>query len=291
MENFYQNIERYLLGELAGGALTAFENAMQSDPALAKSVAQHREMMLRLDALRLRNKVKSATASQRVNPTSINTQRVFMVIAALLVLLAASFWFSKQFSESRSEKAESQPQTTQPDTLKTPPNQIPTPIPDEFQPKKPTEKPKGKPQLIALAREFHDQPSQTFVRDAAQQAGDTSPKTQTQRAADAFYNQNFRLAAELLKDDKQVMQDEGARYIRANARFNIGQFSGAAKDFDALKDSFQFRHEARWNFLLCQIALGNIETAKNLLAKMVEEDDFPFRAKALKLQGEIILNF
>ena len=51
MDKFYENIERYLLGELTGNELRDFENALQSDPTLAKSVAQHKELMQRLDAL------------------------------------------------------------------------------------------------------------------------------------------------------------------------------------------------------------------------------------------------
>ena len=114
-------------------------------------------------------------------------------------------------------------------------------------------------------------------------------KTPVQLAAAAFESNNFRLAADLLKDDKYVLEDEDARYIRANARFALGQFAGAAKDFDALKDSFQFRYEARWNFLLCQIALGNMEISKVLLAEMVTDQDFPFRAKAMELSGKLNL--
>ncbi len=288
MENFYQNIERYLLGELVDGELTAFENALQSDAALSKSVAQHREMMQRLEALRLRNKVKSAISSEPPRPIQHNTQRVFMAITVLVVLLAVALWISRQSFQSGSEKAEDLPQTIHSDTLNAPPDPIPVPIAEQNQPNKPTEKPDKAPKLMALAREFHEQPAQTFVRDATKAAGDPSQKTPVQRAAEAYYNQNFRLAVELLKDDKLVLQDEGARYLRANARFNIGQFAGAAKDFDALKDSFQFKHEARWNFLLCQIALGNMDRAKALLAEMMEEESFPFHAKAVELNGKII---
>lgn len=60
MENFYEKIERYIHGELEGGALTDFENALKTDTELVQSVARHREMIQRLDALRLRKKVVSA---------------------------------------------------------------------------------------------------------------------------------------------------------------------------------------------------------------------------------------
>ncbi len=289
MEIFYQNIERYLLGELTGNDLSEFENALQSHTALAKSVTQHREMMQRLDALRRRSKVKAAIAPQSAKPAAMYANRKFWAMAASLIVLAAAIWFFNQPAQTNSGLVENKPQKPQTDTLTTPPNETPISTPDVPQANKPREKPMEQARLIALARIFQELPSQTFVRGAAQTAGDISQKTLAQLAAEAFDSNNFRLAAELLKDDKQVLQDEDARYIRANARFHIGQFAESANDFDALKDSFQFKHEARWNFLLCQIALGKTEQAKVLLLAMIAEQDFPFRAKALELKGE--LNF
>ena len=58
MENFDEKIEPYLLGELSEAELIAFEKLLKTDAALAKSVAEHREMMERLEALRLRKKIK-----------------------------------------------------------------------------------------------------------------------------------------------------------------------------------------------------------------------------------------
>jgi len=283
MENFYHHkIEDYLLGELEGNELIAFENALQSDPSLAKSVAQHREMMQRLDALRIRNKVKSATAPQSTKSVARSSNRMLWAIAASLTLLVAAIWWINQTEQTPPAIIETQPPIVQPDAPQTPSEEIKRTLPPQ-----PKEKAKEKQQWVALAREYQENPTQTLVRDAAQAEGDRSPQTRSQKAFEAFYNQNFSLASELLKDDKMVQEDEVARYIRANARFNIGQFASAAHDFDALEGSFQFKHEARWNFLLCQIALGNMKTTKALLAEMVAEEDFPFRAKALELNEKL----
>ncbi|MFN0176043.1 MAG: hypothetical protein ACKVU0_15435 [Saprospiraceae bacterium] len=287
MGNFYQNIEPYLLGELTGSDLTEFENALQSDAALAKSVAQHQEMLQRLDALRLRKKVKAAIAAPEETSVAMYSSRKIWAMAAALTVLVAAIWFFNQPAQTNSGIVEIQPQKSQNDTLKTPPSEPLNPTPGIPQANKQRESPKEQSKLIALAQDFQERPDQTFVRGVIQAEGDLNQKTPAQLAAAAFESNNFRLAADLLKDDKYVLDDEDARYIRANARFAIGQFAEAAKDFDALKDSFQFRHEARWNFLLCQIALGNMEISKVLLAEMVTEQDFPFREKALELAKKL----
>lgn len=125
-----------------------------------------------------------------------------------------------------------------------------------------------------------------MVRDAAQAETGTTSKTKAQAAAEAYFQQKYSLAASLLKEDQLVQTDEEARFIRANARFNTDQFAAAAKDFEALKNSFQFKYEAQWNYLLCQIALGNTEKAQRLLSTILDDPDFPFSAKALKLKGK-----
>lgn len=279
MENHYEKTERYLHGELEGPDLTAFEKALQTDAALARSVEQHRAMIQRLDALRLRKKVATVLGSE---VTKVWPNRMFWVLAVLLGLLIAAFWVFKPDGPPKTSPVENQAPSLPADPTIAAPVKTPAdPLPENASDNKPAS---DKTRLIALARAYQEQPSQTFVRDAAQGHTDPAPKTLTQQAAEAYYKQNFRLAVDLLKDDKQLEEDDSARFIRANARFNIGQFAGAAKDFDALKDSFQFRHEARWNFLLCQIALGNMKTAKTLLAEMVAEEDFPFRVKALELK-------
>ncbi len=280
MENFYEKIEDYLLGELSVNEKTAFENALQSDVALAQSVAQHREMIQRLDALRLRNKVKSAIGPEGAKSQLGYSSRLILILIALFALLTAVFWF---FNRQDEHAQDNQPATTPTETPATPSNETPSPKPEEPLPAKEKIKPA---QLIAMAREFHERPSQSFVRDASQGNGDSSPKTPFQLAAAAFEQKNYGLVADLLKAEDQVKEDN-ARFLRASARFEIGQVAGAAQDFDALKNSFQFKHEARWNFLLCQIALGNTDQAKTLLDKMVTDKDFPFHAKALELKRKI----
>jgi len=287
MEKFYEQIEGYLLGELSGTALTDFENALQNDPKLAQAVTQHRALIQRLDALKLRNKVKAAITRQQTSAASGYTRRIFLALAVLLILLAAAIWFFKPFASKTTETNNEAAPNTPIEAPKPPTNDAPGSKSNEPPALKSTDKKAKIQQLIALAHEFQEPPTQTFMRDAAQQADPSSIKTMSQQAAEAYYQQNFRRAITLLKEDKLVADDEGARFIRANARFKLDQFAAAATDFEALNNSFQFKHEARWNFLLCQLALGNSSKAKMLLTEMSAEQDFPFRDKALTLKRKL----
>lgn len=278
MDDFYQKIERYLLGELEERELAAFEDALQTDAALAQSVAQHREMMERLEALRLRNLVKSTTMQQAKSMATQGPRMLFWVLAVCLLGLATALWYFNRSVEPPAPPA----------NLPVPTPQMPVEKKQTPAPEQPKEKPEAKPNLIALAREFQEKPSQSLVRDAAQ-TSNPATKTTTEQATEAFFNKNFRLAAQLLQDDKIVLPAEELRFIRASARLNAGQFEGAAADFDALKGSFQFKHEARWNFLLCQLALGKNKETSVLLQAFVDDADFPFRKKALELRSK--LNF
>lgn len=280
MDNFYQKIERYLLGELEESELAAFENALQTDAALSQSVAQHREMMQRLEALRLRNLVKSTTMQQANSITTRGPRLLYWMVAASLLVLATAFWYFNRSVE--------QPPPFHPANLPVPTTQTPVEKKQTPAPEQPKAKPLEKPNLIALALEFQEKPSQSLVRDAAE-ASNPSTKTTTEQAKEAFFSQNYRLAAQLMQDDKIVLPAEELRFIRASARLNAGQFEGAAADFDALKGSFQFKHEARWNFLLCQLVMGKNKEASVLLQAFVDDADFPFRQKALQLRRK--LNF
>lgn len=273
MRNFYDNIESYLLGELSGPELVEFENALQTDTALAQSVAQHRELTQRLDALRLRNKVKANLGGHPIRPRPFYTQGRFWLMAVSLVFLAAAVWFFRQ-PESPVASPPSAPQPV------VAPKEEQTPI--AAQPEKPSDN-KQDTRLLALARQYHEPPSQGFVRDATQNPDAAASKSVAQQAAEAYSAKNYKAVVALLEPGNTVAEDEGARFLRANARFQLGQYGGASTDFDALKNSFQFRHEARWNFMLCQLALGKTANTRALLAPMVSDQDFPFQNKALKL--------
>lgn len=279
MEKFYQNIESYLLGELSPSDLAAFEKAVQADAALASSVELHRDLQQRLEALRLRNKVKASLEGQAGQARS---GWVLAAIVTITSLLAISLWIVNRPDKTIPEILEQHPPMLSPDTLKTRRETPPPPIAEE-----PREKLQENSRWIALAREMQERPSQTMVRDALPSDSSTEIKTPLETATEAFFAQKFQLAANLLHNDNLVKEDDIARFVRASARFNIGQYASAASDFDALGNSFQFKHEARWNFMLCQLALGKLSRSKALLDNMAADADYPFRDKALALQKKL----
>lgn len=287
MENLDEKIEQYLQGELTEAETTAFRQALENDPALAQSVAEHREIMERLEALRLRKKVKKALAqpTDRISTTPLFlSNRTFWILLASLLLLAFVLW---QFGGKQSAVTPGVPSDTNQE------QSAPAPGMAENTGSAPTKAPvkssESRNRLLALARGYHERPTADVIRDAGESTQEKTAKTRIQLATDAFEKGNFSLAADILRPDELVAQDEVARFLRASARFEVGQYAGAAQDFNTLQSSLMYKQEARWNFLLCQLAMGKAETAKPLLSAMVSDPDFPFFAKAVELKSS--LNF
>lgn len=279
MENLDDQIERYLLGELSGDALTQFEKALQTDTALQVSVARHRELLERLEALRLRKKVQQALATEDVLPAKkplFFSHNFIWAAAACVFLCLVAWWFVTPKNPENVVNIAEKP---------LPPTDsasAPAPPPPPVLPSKAPAPARVSP--MALATSFHRIPDAASLRDIT--AGNQGAKTLTQMAKEAFVRGEYALVAEMLKTDASV-EDENARYLRGHARFQIGQFPAAAADFETLQNSFQYKHDARWNFLLCQVALDKKVVAKSLLSGMLADLDFPYRKEALALSKQL----
>lgn len=288
MTNFYDKIEDFLLGDLPDEERVAFETALQSDAELAKAVAQQQTMMQRLDALRLRKKVQSVLEEDRIRPRGGIAKRVVWTIAVLLVLLAAAFWVFKP-SPSLPKTEETNPESVPPKP------EVPKEILAGKESVNPTQgsadsnktnnAPKAQSaKLLAVAHRYHIEPGMSAIRDGSDKA-----LTPLQKAQSAYKEQQYVQVLKLLSEDNFTAEDEEARMLRAGALFNTGQFAAAARDYEALKNSFQFKQEARWNNLQCQLALSNLPVARVMLREMLADPDYAFRAKALELKN--ILKF
>ena len=288
MTHFYDKIEDYLLGDLPEAERVDFETALQSDAELAKAVAQQRAMMQRLDALRLRKKVQLVLEEDRIRTGGGIAKRIIWSLAVLLVMLAAAFWVFKP-SPSLPKTEEVKPESAPP-KQEAPQENIagnetvnpPSGSPDNNQTNNPPKAQSAK--LLALAHRYHIEPGTSMTRD-----GSGKVLTPLQQVQLAYKEQQYVLALKLLSESRLVAESEEARMLRAGALFNTGQFAAAARDYAALKNSFQFKQEARWNELQCQLALANLPLAKTLLREMIADPDYAFRAKALELNG--ILKF
>jgi hypothetical protein len=203
-------------------------------------------------------------------------------------MLAAAFWVFKP-SPSLPKTEEVKPESAPP-KQEAPQENIagnetvnpPSGSPDNNQTNNPPKAQSAK--LLALAHRYHIEPGTSMTRD-----GSGKVLTPLQQVQLAYKEQQYVLALKLLSESRLVAESEEARMLRAGALFNTGQFAAAARDYAALKNSFQFKQEARWNELQCQLALANLPLAKTLLREMIADPDYAFRAKALELNG--ILKF
>lgn len=307
MKNFDNQIESWLLNELEPPEQAKFEQALNQDDGLKTAVEQQHELMLRLDALRLRKKVSRAiqppvSTDERAKTISLFSPKLVWSKAAAFALVAAFtlfFWQKGAENQGIVQKNEPIPEnTTATKTEKTVEFSAPeTSASPENRVEKQAENPKsvptsrdrnpkaGNPALVALANEFYVKPPDSFFRDAFAIDEPQPQITATQKAVEAFEAKNYRFAAALLQSDSSLSEDDTARFLRAQARFLSGEMAGAEADFERLKTNFQFKHEARWNGLLCRLARGkNIQPE---LDGLIGEADFPFQKQAAALKKAI----
>lgn len=287
MKDYTLQIEAYLQGELNEQDLSAFEQALKTDPELGRAVAQYSDLQQRFVGMQLRKKVEMALQGKQVAKPRSTWRWIWSGIAGAGLLVVA-FWL---FSEKSPISSHPATPAIPPDINKiAPENSSPVPSIVPI----PSASPKGRPHLtlpvggrpMALAQEFYVSPTGRIIRDITEQ---TTEKTILQQADEAFDDQQYHLAAVLLRDNVQVGDDESARFLRANARFKDGQFSAAGKDFQQLENSFKYKYEARWNLLLCEIAQGNAQkpAVRSVLKEMIADTDFPFQEAAVRLKTRL----
>lgn len=295
METYFEMVEDYVLGALSPQNKKAFEDALQKDEALAAYLRQFQEMQQRLEIYRIRSGVNTALkeAPQQQPEPGRRNNRMAWAAAASITLLLATVWIT---SKSTSPFDQNQYTLTSPTVPVAPKDQTDRPIDPPPSPNvqiSPENTPvkagnNSKSRFIALADSYYTAPSGSGFRDVST-APEPDRKTPVQSAIEAFESKKYGDAARLLSADSLVVNDELARYVRAHARYKTGQYTSAAHDFETLKDSFQYEYEARWNLLLCWVAMGkgkDTETQK-LLSEIVSDPDFPHRRKALQLADSL----
>lgn len=295
METYFDMVEDYVLGTLSPHDKTAFEDALQNDASLAAYLRQFQEMQQRLEIYRIRSGVHTALkeAPQQQLKVGWRNNRFAWAAAASIVLLIASVWIIFKPTSSIDQNQYTLTSPTAPVAPKDQTDHPTDPPPTDDVQKNPENTPvaaKGndKSRFIALANTYYTAPSGSGFRDISD---DPSPvqKSPVQVAIEAFEAKKYGDVSRLLSADSLVVNDELARYVRAHARYKTGQFTSASHDFEALKDSFQYQYEARWNLLLCWVAIGkgkDAETQK-LLSEIVGDPDFPHREKARQLADSL----
>jgi tetratricopeptide (TPR) repeat protein len=275
MDNPYDNIESFLNGELQGKALIDFEDALRTDTDLAEAVNAQRQMLQQLDFWRLKTKVETALAHPPT-PKRSPTKYLFWAICAALLSGGVAWWIAH-------------PRKTQPPV--SPPTETPTSRPIATQPIPSSVPP---PDVKIPPGPAHTTPP-TKWRSLAQAQIIAPEMTQLRgeipvgNGSDALKNAELAYQS---GDYKKVLRllstpdgdDEAAPFLRAHAHFQLGDYALAGRAFAQLERSFQYRHEARWNAMLCQLAQGDTAAARRALRIMQGEAAFPYQDKAARVK-------
>lgn len=276
MDNRFDNIETYLLGELQGEELSSIEQALRHDQELARAVADHREVMQRLEGVRVRRVVQSALQEQ--SPRYAGRSWWWLMVLLMAGAGVLTFIFLSRTSQPETPPI---PSATVPSE---PIAQAPADLPaTQVAPDLKNKEPKTQ-SWAALAKKHQAKPSATLVRSAP-----TTPendKSALEKAQEAYHKGQFRQTLQWLET---ATMDEEVRYYRANALFQLNRFAEAEAAFQALETSFQYRHEARWNLLLCRLASGRLnqsQARKEALA-LAADRNFELHERAAKLAEEL----
>lgn len=283
MESQYSNIEKYILGELSELEKEIFEISLQSDTELVVAVAQHKIMMERLNSLRIRNKVKDIILKKQTK--RIPTYRNVILIAASLLLLICAIWLLYQPTINTPLMTQRESMDSINDSLKE--EKATLSSKDTFDGLENNNKQhideKNNPslRLITLANAFLVFPTFANTRDLNAQDNQSSS---FQLAIDSYNKAEYKNSLIYLNKLKIENENEEELYLRAHVFFQLKEFENAARDFRILENSIQFMNEAKWNYLLCQISLGKLNTANALLEKMITNIEFPYHDKAKELK-------
>jgi tetratricopeptide (TPR) repeat protein len=268
MENPYDKIELYLLGEMEEPEKSAFEEAVEKDAGLKTSLAQHRTGVAQLDAARLRGKVKAEMLKTKKHGSNL---WAWALGAALLALLA--YW-SLPFNQTEAPSPQSAPA---PSPVPTPPiagTQTGT-LPDNNRPNP----------ALALAKRYQQRPTLDMLRSTSPDGSSAALRD----ALDAYEQGAYSTALQRLSEVPKLQENEIALFLRASVYFAQGNFDQAARDFEGLATSFQYKHDAHWNYVLCLWASGDAR-AKTLMDNIASDPDSPFRKEAMLLMKQMATN-
>jgi hypothetical protein len=275
MNTMHEKIESYLLDELPESEKAAFEQALQQDAALALATEEHREVMKRLEGMRLRRVVQTSLQE----PTDQSAQFRWKPVWWLLLLFAGGVgvWVF-MISPKNTETTTPQPsiETIPPGPVAQKPSDVPVvePTPPELSPR----------QWAALALKNQVKPTPTALR--SEQSGNPAEKTALARAQEAYHQGQYRETLQILQE---LPTEEDVTYYRANALFRLQRFTEADAAFKSLETSFQYRYEARWNRFLCKLASGKLsqEDARKAALALANDETFELHEFAAELADEL----
>lgn len=308
----YEQIEDYLKNRLPQEARESFEARMAADPALAKEVDFHRNMMQSppskdvLDLLHLVDEIERTRKSDSKDVSDLRNQMNaayeqykneksggwafrlgarqlrWAAAASIALAIVAGIWLMQP--KPNNDIAE-QPIIPPIDTLVQPPDTTDN---------KPTTQPGI--DYAALAQEAYGKPYETGElmsgsdepdTSSLQKAGEAYDKAQSEKLAkrpSKSYLQKTIVLLDTLPEEGQVE----ALKLRAHTLFQLERYAQAATDFKELTNSISYRNEAQWYLLLCYAAqLPKTKSAYKASLNQVSAARHPFQKEAVELKNKI----
>lgn len=273
MNNFYEHIEDYLLGNLALQDKKSFENELLKDKNLQQEVDNQRFVIESLQQSALREKVK-ANLVEAKKETSVRSiapmqwQKAAAMIG-VIVSVGVAYWVTRP-TEKQADIVVVQPNTpSKIDTPAQPTKIIETPKEKDWL--KPETSPKKKEQLadVTIKKNPLEMP-ESGVRDIQ-----NTEKSKGLTLAERFFeNSSNNIANEDLKTGIQFFKEK--------------KYEAASKSLLKIEEESPVYGESQWYLALSLLARDRYQTAMNILDDISKDEKNPHQAKAKELWSELL---
>ncbi|HMQ59586.1 MAG TPA: hypothetical protein PKE06_02905 [Flavilitoribacter sp.] len=313
-DNYYNNIEDYILGRMLPDEIRRFEEQIRKNPDLNEDVNLYRGIITATGNKRywdFRNKLERINKhdQKKIKPFRFIFSRRFFIPLTFLVILAIALipLFKPQPKPLKTEQnnsipGEKQDPGTQPNIeKKIAAEQDPQKTKDEQKHNSDLPTPKVD-KIIRPQRINYIALANSEYIDLGAQGINKSPQSQKSNLEKAWLayarrrNINNILDTAKLYDVIALLEPPDSTNLfdclklRANAYFQVGHFKKAAQDFqnDIFTGTF-YQYDAEWNLLLCQLALlpGSRVEFDRQMEKILNKPTHTFYQDAISLKEKL----
>ena len=290
MNRYYEQIEDYINNELSHDERKAFEDAMNADPTLFAEVSKQQETIWSLQAAAMKTKVKSALKSEQKSSINLINYSILKYAAVGLILISFSvYYYFKNDKEAATQFAEQKIFVSDSTDTVNESNQIidtldPAPIVEES-----NQADIESIRDLSFVDTYASVPDNSLLRNIKPEI--SAEKSLFENYLVLLEHHEYKtLIKELVKDSN--MSNENLKFILGHAYMKTGDFKRASEIYNSLLTSFQYKHDARWNLLLCNIHLSKSinNQIQSDLNRMIKETDFPFSEQAYDLNNRLNKN-
>lgn len=295
---YYDNIDRFLSGQLTAKETEAMQKAMEEDTLLAQEIAVRRlefEVSEALIANSIRSQLQHLQAPHPPDPgLAVPPQKhqIFLPnwwIAAIIALAAIGIYWWYAATPSREK--------TTPAPTGTP--LVPSDTPGQARPQADIQTPPALPsqrtpganspaRYLALADKIYQKPDvETFRGAEASNTGDPFENALAAWAQEDYANVVTTSAKVPANDPKYIR----ALYLRAHAHYQLRQFDAAVALFTAVSDRRvrPYSEDADGYLLLALLATGQANTSnfQAHLRQVLADPGHPWHEQALEIKQRL----